>query len=86
MCISGLMVNERGKYIVEEGAHGGCRITLWMGLLFGTSTWKLFTGLYSTEGGTKHESGKGYTLSSGPGHFLVSLPCQTGERTKNKNI
>ena len=45
-----------------------------------------FHKLYSTEGGTKHESGKGYTLSSGPGHFLVSLPCQTGERTKNKNI
>ena len=29
---------------------------------------------------------KGSTPSSGPGHALVSLPCQTGERTKNKNI
>ena len=45
-----------------------------------------FHRLYSPEGRTKHESCKGYTLSSGPGHFLVSLPCQTGERTKNKNI
>ena len=55
MCISGLSVNGRGKHIVEEGAHGGCRNTLWMGIWFRTSTWKLFTGLYSTEGGTKHE-------------------------------
>ena len=61
---------EEWKHIVEEGAHGGCRNTLWMGIWFRTSTWKLFTGLYSTEGGTKHESGKGYTLSSGPGHCL----------------
>ena len=38
------MVNERGKHIVEEGAHGGCRSTLWMELLFGTGTWQLFTG------------------------------------------
>ena len=44
MCISGLIVNGRGKHIVEEGAHGGCRSTLWMEMLFGTSIWKLFTG------------------------------------------
>ena len=44
MCISGLIVNGRGKHIVEEGAHGGCRSTLWMELLFGTGTWQLFTG------------------------------------------
>ena len=80
------MVNEGGNHIVEEGGHGGCMSTFWMGLLFETDTWQLFRGFYSTEGGTKHESGKGSTLSSGPGHFLVSLPCQTGERTKNKNI
>ena len=44
MWISGLSVNERGKHIVEGGAHGGCRSTLWMELLFGTGTWQLFTG------------------------------------------
>ena len=44
MCISGLIVNGRGKHIVEGGAHGGCRSTLWMELLFGTGTWQLFTG------------------------------------------
>ena len=44
MCISGLIVNGRGKHIVEEGAHGGCRSTLWMEMLFVTSTWQLFTG------------------------------------------
>ena len=44
MCISGLIVNGRGKHIVEGGAHGGCRSTLWMGMLFGTDTWQLFTG------------------------------------------
>ena len=52
-----LLVNERGKYIVEEGAHDECMSTFWMGLLFETDTWQLFRGFYSTEGGTKHESG-----------------------------
>ena len=50
-----LLVNERGKYIVEEEAHDECMSTFWMGLLFETDTWQLFRGFYSTEGGTKHE-------------------------------
>ena len=52
-----LLVNERGKYIVEEGAHDECMSTFWMGLLFETDSWQLLRGFYSTEGGTKHESG-----------------------------
>ena len=51
------MVNERGKYIVEEGAHGRCMSTFWMGLLFETDSWQLLRGFYSTEGRTKHEIG-----------------------------
>ena len=51
-----LLVNERGKYIVEEGAHDECMSTFWMGLLFETDSWQHLRGFYST-GGTKHGSG-----------------------------
>ena len=64
-----LLVNERGKHIVEEGAHDECMSTFWMGLLFETDSWQHLRGFYST-GGTKH--------------ILVSLPCQTEERTKKQ--
>ena len=70
-----LLVNERGKYIVEEGAHDECMSTFWMGLLFETDSWQLLRGFYSTG-----EQSMGVVKGS----TLVSLPCQTEERTKKQ--
>ena len=69
-------MNGRGKHIVEEGAHGGCRSTLWMELLFGTGTWQLFTGYIVLKEGQSMRVVK-FTHSlpiSRPLHGKLALP------------
>ena len=63
--------------MVEGGAHGGCRSTLWMEVLFGTGTWQLLIGYIVLK---EEQSMRVATFTHSPSH-IQAIACKASLAT-----